>query len=442
MRLPTNVCLVEDDVIMGEALHSRLSVEGFNVDLCRRAQDAFEKISRQNYDVLLCDIHLPDMSGGNLFQRLLQDVPRVPPTVFMTAHGTVEHAIDLVKMGAKDYIIKPFDTNSLIEKLKAIISCSTDGFFLEQLGISPEMQTVQQQLKKIGQYKETPVLITGESGVGKEIVARHLHDVQTGSAAFVATNCTAIPDNLFESELFGHEKGAFTGAVKTHKGVFEQAHGGTLFLDEIGDIPLSLQMKLLRVLQDRRFKRIGGEIDVQVSVRLIFATNKNLQKLTDDGEFRKDLFYRINVIHIQIPPLRERKEDILWLADRFLKEHHNNYPGKHYALDDSAQEALLNHQWPGNVRELKHTIERACILCDGSVLTARDLLPASPERMFGTSSGSLTTYLETLEKEKIHSMLLKYDWRINLTAKHLNISRKCLWEKMKKYHIDKYFLSN
>jgi len=435
-QLP-NVCVVEDDEVMGESLRARLSMEGFNVDLCRRAQEAYEKISRQYCDILLCDIRLPDMSGGDLFLKILKNVSHVPPTVFMTAHGTVEHAVDLLKMGAQDYITKPFDPQSLIQKLKSINNVYFDNPAHPQLGVSPEMKSVEKQLNKIARYTATPVLITGESGVGKEVIARRLHNLQADSAAFVATNCTAIPENLIESELFGHEKGAFTGAVKTHKGVFEQAHGGTLFLDEIGDMPFFLQSKLLRVLQQKSFKRVGGEKDIQVSVQLIFATNKNLQKLTDEGNFREDLFYRINVMHIHVPPLRDRKEDILWLCDLFINEHGKNYPGKQLSLDDSAKDVLLNHHWPGNVRELEHTIERACILCNGPVIKARDVLPNTPERSFGTSSIPLKEYLESLEKEKIHSSLLKHDWCINLTAGTLNISRKSLWEKMKKYNLEK-----
>jgi DNA-binding NtrC family response regulator len=433
----TKVCVVEDDAILGESLRNRLSIAGFNVDLYQRAQDAYEKICQQYCDIVLCDIHLPDMNGGDLFQKLLREAPQVPPTLFITGYGKVEHAVDLIKLGAVDYITKPFDPQSLIQKIKSIQNntCNTTSY--TKLGNSAAMQDIQEQLTKIAQYQETPVLITGESGVGKEVVARCLHELQTSDAAFVATNCTAMPESLIESELFGHEKGAFTGASKAHKGVFEQAHGGTLFLDEIGDMPLYLQAKLLRVLQERNFKRVGGEKDVLVSLRLIFATNKNIQSLTDGKNFREDLFYRINVMHIHIPPLRERKEDILWLAERFINEHHKNYSGKHLSLDDSAKDALLSYHWPGNVRELKHTIERACILCDSAVIRAHNLLPNYPARTFGTSSVPLKEYLESLEKEKIHSVLSNYDWCINLTAEHLKISRKCLWEKMKKYQIDK-----
>jgi len=270
-------------------------------------------------------------------------------------------------------------------------------------------------------------------------VSRYLHKQQKNPGHFVAINCSAIPEGLKESELFGHEKGAFTGATRIHKGVFEQSHNGTLLLDEIGEMPLFIQVKLLRVLQERTIKRVGGEQEIGISLRLIFATNKNLEEQVKKGLFREDLYFRINVIHTYVPELRKRKEDILWLTDRFIKEHQQNYPDKKITLHDSAKQALLNHKWPGNVRELKHTIERACIMSNNSIIRAHDILinPNKPERSFGTSSTSLKEYLESREKDKIASVLLQHNGCISQSAEHLNISRKSLWEKMKKYSIEK-----
>ncbi|MEJ2179162.1 MAG: sigma-54 dependent transcriptional regulator, partial [Gammaproteobacteria bacterium] len=365
-----------------------------------------------------------------------------PPTVFITAHGTVEHAVDVLKLGAADYVTKPFEPESLINILKAITiipkSAQNDPNKCE-LGISSSMMAIQKHLNKLARYHTTPLLITGESGVGKEVVSRYLHQQQENDGPFIAVNCSAIPESLIESELFGHEKGAFTGATRIHRGVFEQAHGGTLLLDEIGEMPLFMQSKLLRVLQDRAIKRVGGEEEIDISVRLIFATNKDLEQQVIKGQFREDLFFRINVIHTTIPALRKRKEDILWLSERFIKEHQENYPGVEITLHESAKLALLNHTWPGNIRELKHAIERACILSNNSILREQDILtnPNEPERTFGTSSTSLKGYLESLEKEKIESVLLQHNGCINQSADHLNISRKSLWEKMKKYDIEK-----
>jgi len=437
-----NICVIEDDPIMGESLRQRLQMEGFVVDLYDRGHAAYERLQRKYCDIMLCNIHLPDMNGVDLFQKLLDEEYNVPPTIFITAHGTVEHAVDMLKLGATDYITKPFDPDKLITKLKAItiIPANTKTDTVEcELGVSPTMLAIQKHLKNLARYHETPLLITGESGAGKEVVANYLHHQQKNSGPFIAINCSAIPDGLIESELFGHEKGAFTGATRTHKGVFEKAQGGTLLLDEIGEMPLYMQAKLLRVLQERAIKRVGGEKEISISLRLIFATNKDLEHQVSEGLFRADLFFRINVIHTCVPALRKRKEDILWLADRFIKEHQQTYPDTKITLHDSAKHALLSHTWPGNVRELKHTIERACIMSNNSIITEQDVLTNSnkPGRSFGTSSTSLKEYLESLEQEKIKTILLQYNGCINQSAEHLNISRKSLWEKMKKYGIEK-----
>ena len=437
-----NVFVIEDDPIMGESLRQRLSMEGFAVNLYSRADAAYTGLQRKYCDIMLCDVRLPDMNGADFFQRLLDDDCEVPPTIFMTAHGSVELAVELLKLGATDYITKPFNPDDLIDKLKSITILPQRGGVDSaeyELGISATMLAIQRHLKKLSRYQETPLLITGESGVGKEVVANYLHLQQNNSGPFVAINCSAIPENLIESELFGHEKGAFTGATRTHKGVFEQAHGGTLLLDEIGDMPLFMQAKLLRVMQERKIKRVGGEKEIDISARLIFATNKDLEHQVGIGKFREDLFFRINVIHTSIPPLRKRKEDILWLAERFIKQHQQNYPGTEITLHETAKCALLNHSWPGNIRELKHTIDRACIISSNSVIREQDILesPNKPDRSFGTNSASLKEYLETLEKEKLEAVLLQYGGSITRTAEHLNISRKSLWEKMKKYSITK-----
>jgi DNA-binding NtrC family response regulator len=276
------------------------------------------------------------------------------------------------------------------------------------------------------------VLITGESGVGKEIVARALHAQAdpAGKAPFVAVNCGAVSESLMEAELFGHARGAFTGAVKEHKGCFEQADGGTLFLDEIGDMSLPMQVKVLRAIQERAIMRVGGEKPVQVNIRLVCATHRDLKKMVEEGRFREDLYYRIHVVQIDIPPLRERREDILWLADRFLAEFSGD--GQKRSLDASAEDAMLAADWPGNVRELRHCLERCCILSPSPVLTAATLCgDSAPQKAL--PSQTLADHVAASERRRIIEALAANQGRIAETAMQLGISRKNLWEKMKKH---------
>jgi len=440
MDFRPNVCVINDDPVMSESLRQRLSMEGFNVDLYDRAHIAFEGLQRKYCDIMLCDMQLPDMNGIDLYHKIVKEERDIPPFIFMATHVAHETEVGLLEYGETHFITKPFDHEMLISKLKAITIIPSGADDVEcVLGISPTLLAIQEHLKHLSRYYETPLLITGESGVGKEVVARYLHQQQKTDGPFVAINCAAIPESLIESELFGHEKGAFTGASKTHKGVFEQANNGTLLLDEIGEMPLYIQVKLLRVLQERTIKRVGGEQEIGICLRLIFATNKDLEEQVKKGLFREDLYFRINVIHTFVPELRKRKEDILWLAERFIKEHQQNYPDEKIILHESAKHALLNHPWPGNVRELKHTIERACIMSNSSTIRDHDILinPNRPERSFGTSSTSLKEYLESHEKDKIVAVLKQHNGCINQSAEYLNISRKSLWEKMKKYSIKK-----
>jgi DNA-binding NtrC family response regulator len=295
------------------------------------------------------------------------------------------------------------------------------------------MRRIEAMLQRVAPLDVT-VLITGETGVGKEVVARRVHELGRGGP-FFAVNCAAIPEGLVESELFGHERGAFTGAGRNHRGVFERARGGTLFLDEIGDMPLPTQARLLRVLQERQLTRVGGEDSVAVDVRLICATHQDLQRMAGEDRFRADLLYRINVVHLEIPPLRERAEDILLLANRFLANWAANQgrPRKH--LHPDAEQALLEHEWPGNVRDLRHTLERACIFSDGALVRADTLFPTGPAAMPADPQDKdqpLNEYLRSCEKRYIEHCLGTHGGRIGETAEALGISRKALWEKMKR----------
>ncbi len=442
-----DVCLIEDDEIMGESLCDRFELEGIGAHWFHSAEDALEKLAVNEYAIVVSDIMLPGMSGDQLYDHLADKGDSVPPFVFITGYGSIEKAVELIKRGATDYITKPFDIDALIEKVRVHMNAggaqAAASAQSTRLGLSPAIRAMESSLPRIA-ASGASVLITGESGVGKEHVARLTYALADAEAQspFVAVNCGALTESLLEAELFGHEKGAFTGASKAKKGVFELAHGGTLFLDEIGDLPLDMQVNLLRVLQERRFARVGGEREIAVEVRMIFATNRDLKFMVHDGQFREDLFYRINVVHLHVPPLRERREDILWFARRFLDEFGEAHPPARRTLDASAERAILEYAWPGNIRELRHCIERACILNAQERLTAQMLFATTPliPRSQGEAEGSdadadLGAYLRRCERNYILDALERHDWHIIETAQELGISRKNLWEKMKKHSL-------
>jgi len=437
------ICLVEDDQIMGESLCDRFAMEGMAFDWCQTATEALARIGSEVYGVVISDIRLPDLSGEDLFGRIVAREQYVPPFVFITGYGAVDRAVHLLKLGASDYITKPFDIEQLIEKIRALarfpVLPPQPGRVAPKLGISPEMRRIEDVLPRIAAHANS-ILITGESGVGKERVAQliHAHSDPSNAKAFVPVNCAALSESLLEAELFGYEKGAFTGAVRTKKGMFEQAEAGTLFLDEIGEMPPTMQVKLLRALQERTVVRVGGERTIAVDFRLVCATNRDLQGLVLAGSFREDLFYRVNLIHLRLPPLRERRDDILWLARIFLAEHGKAHPANAKRLSVAAEAALVAHDWPGNIRELQHCLGRACILSERPVLERADLFedrvqesttPADVEMM------SLNDYLQRCERHYILEALDQQGWQMNRTAVALGISRKNLWEKIRRLGI-------
>jgi DNA-binding NtrC family response regulator len=435
------VLLVEDDPIMGESLAERLALEGFDVEWQESGAGGLQRLARRVPDILLMDLRLPDMSGAAVFERIRRDLTYVPPTLFITAYGSIEQAVELLQAGAVDYVTKPLDLGQLIGKLRGLaegVAARGGEAGGEVLGISSAMRAIEQRLPALARHPDTPVLITGESGVGKEVVAEQLHREQGTAGRFVAVNCAAIPESLIEAQLFGHEKGAFTGASAEHRGYFEQASGGTLFLDEIGDMPFAAQAKLLRVIQERRIVRLGGDRALPVSLRLVCATHRDLRQWVADGRFREDLYYRIHVVTLDVPPLRERREDILWLAERFLAEHAVRYPEERRTLGVEARQRLVLHDWPGNVRELKHVIERACILAHGTVLQPADLgMDSGPEADREKGGANLQEALQAVEREQIVNALKNHGWRVAETAALLGISRKSLWQKMKRLQIEK-----
>jgi DNA-binding NtrC family response regulator len=438
MTRPPKLCLIEDDVLMGESLCDRFALEGIAFDWHRDGASALRSIEREPYAAVISDVRLPDLDGEELLRRLLAHGAPVPPFLFITAYGSIQRAVEALKLGAVDYITKPFDIEQLIDKTRRLMG-SWDGAPREAdggpaLGVSPLMRRIEEMLPRIARQADT-VLITGESGVGKERVAQLLHrrsPVHDGP--FVAVNCGALPETLLESELFGYERGAFTGAVRQRRGLFEQAQGGTLFLDEIGDMPQLMQVKLLRAVQERQITRVGAERPLPVSIRLVCATNRDLRALVERGGFREDLYYRINVIHLRVPPLRGRSDDVLWLAQRFLSERAGG--GSPRRLSPSGQSALLRHNWPGNARELKHCIDRACILARGPLIEPWDLFQTDPQPgAEGLRSETLDAYLRACEREFIARALEEHGWRVTQTAAELGISRKNLWEKMRKLGI-------
>jgi DNA-binding NtrC family response regulator len=435
----SSVCLVSECAQLGESACNCLAGEGFDIDWLKHPGRALEKIRTIQYDAIVSDDSLSQMSGADFITAMVAERHHSPPMMFITEPDSVEEAVNLVKLGAIDFISKPVDFKLLSEKLHGICNrepSKNHQHLSHPLGISSGMCQLEKTLKTLAPYRQTSVLIIGESGVGKEVLARRLHEAQHTPGPFIAINCAAIPESLLESELFGHEKGAFTGAVRAHRGVFEQANGGTLFLDEIGAMPPSSQAKLLRVIQDRAMVRVGGEQSIEVNVRIICATNTDLKQCVTQSQFREDLYYRIRVIELKVPSLRERPTDILWLAKRFMAIHSRMYPGAEKTLDESAQRALLEYPWPGNVRELKHAIERACIMTSGNVISARDVMleqtPCSIE-----PPGTLKEFLRTQERKWIQIALDENHWNIGKTAMALGISRKALWQKTKKLDIHK-----
>ncbi len=396
------IVVVEDDRSLADMLKHLLGTRrGWDVSVFYTGKAFLEAQKEAELaDLFILDVKLPDISGLELLSEIRDNMGLKAPVIVASAYGDREVAIEAIRRGADDYIQKPFDIEELefiidkiLEKERVILErnylrrkLAETGPELKPVSVSPGMASLVETAQRIAPFK-TPVLITGESGVGKEVMARFIHSVSDrAEGPFVAVNCGAIPSELVESELFGHEKGAFTGAYVRKKGIFEVADGGTIFLDEIAELALPLQVKLLRVLQDGSFMRVGGTTPIHVNVRVISATAKDLEREVKQGLFREDLFFRLNVIHLRIPPLRERKEDIPVLVKHFLEKYSAIHGKGVKNISNKAMERLINHPWPGNVRELENLIERAVILCEGDVLTEKDLLLLGPHYLGASAS--------------------------------------------------------
>jgi len=431
------LCLIEDDPLVGEALADRFELEGFACDWFHTGGEALLEMPRRHFDVVISDIRLPDLSGEALYVNLSREIAPLPPYLFITGHGEIDQAVRLLKLGATDYITKPFEIETLLEKIRNLTGAIAPEGQGAQFGVSPVMRQLEATLVKLGSTGSN-VLITGEQGVGKERLAfaLHRHRYADGSRPFIALNCGAVAESALAAELFGQEKPGPGSGVQSRKGVFELAGGGTLFLDEIGDVPLTLQGRLLRVIQERMVVRIGGETRIPVDLRIACATQQDLKKMVERGEFREDLFYYINVVRLHVPPLRERKEDILWLAKRFLDEEAAPRRTSVKSLSTRAERLMLEYPWPGNVRELKSAIERACLLGAQGALQPEALFEELPPA-FDTTNETLDEHLKIFERQYIMRVLATHEGhgRITRAAATLGISRKNLWERMKRLGI-------
>jgi len=441
------VLLVEDDDIVRQSLHDRLEMEGIHTISVDDLAAARRELNRRALDLVVTDVRLPDGNGQTLFQQVCREHPGTP-VVLMTAYASVPDAVSLVKAGASDYLTKPFDIEAFIALVRRNLSRVEDsrrsdlvtrdgGAFRAGSGVlgpSPSMRRVEKLIARLRDV-DSSVLITGESGVGKEVVAQLIHcNSRRADGPFVAVNCAAIAVNLVESELFGHERGAFTGAEHRHIGRFEMAAGGTIFLDEIAEIPPEVQVKLLRILQERKVERVGGSKAIPLDVRVLAATQVDLDDALQQGQFRPDLYWRLNVIQIAIPALRDRSEDIVYLARQFVSDYALEM-GKHVTgLSAAAETRLLEMQFPGNVRELRNVMERAVALCAGSRVQVHDLFPfEAGEDTQSQNQPLLKKTIEDAERAAILCALDQADWAIGRASESLGISRKNLWEKMKRY---------
>ncbi len=365
------VLVVEDDAALAEALSDTLELAGYTVKLVSDGEDAIAVIEKGGVDIVVSDVHMKRMDGHSLLKQIKARFADTP-VILMTAYGSIEKAVEAMRDGAVDYLVKPFEAEVLVNMVGCNLS-SPNHDVNRMIGDSPATQELSSLARRVA-AKDVTVMITGESGTGKEVLAQYIHNNSARAGkSFVAINCAAIPENMLEATLFGYEKGAFTGAYKACPGKFELANGGTLLLDEISEMEPGLQSKLLRVLQERVVERLGGNRAIELDVRVLATSNRDMPAEVAAGRFREDLFYRLNVFPIHIQPLRARREDILPLAEFMLSKHADNNAGNIPALSKAAREALLQHDWPGNVRELENVMQRAMVLCEGSEISLADL---------------------------------------------------------------------
>ena len=449
-----HILVVDDEPLVRSSLSELLTLSGYAVSVAANGREALNMLKDHHADILITDIKMPEMDGIQLLQQLKNIYPQIP-VIIITSYGSIENAVDAMRQGAYDYITKPIvdsEIKIIIERLlnqrrlqeenirlKEELSATKRERFHYIVGKSPQMQKIYNLIEAISTTRAT-VLIHGESGTGKRLVAHAIHKYNEHERGkpFVEVSCGALTETLLESELFGHVKGAFTGAIKDRAGRFEIADGGSIFLDEIDAFPPTLQVKLLRVLQEGEFERVGDNKTVKVDVRVIAATNQDLQELITQDKFRNDLYYRLNIISIEVPPLRERAVDIPLLVEDFIKKHSKHMSRKIERVSPETLSALMDYHWPGNIRELENVIERATILSKGSVIEPRDLpeflhLNAEENGGNGNNGLKLKDALRSPEKDLIMKALNQTNWNRNETAKVLGINRTTLYKKMNKF---------
>ncbi len=437
------VLIAEDEKNLALLLERVLSKEGYLIRLASDGEEAFRRISEEKVDIVLTDIKMPGKDGIELLKQV-KELDASIEVIVMTAFATVDTAINALKMGARDYIRKPFDIEEVVGAVNktamlirntVFIEGANDVFGQMLVAKSEKMKALIKMMKKVSNSVAN-IYILGETGVGKELIAHAIHELSDRrEMPFIKVNCSALPETLLESELFGYEKGAFTGAFARKLGRFELANGGTIFLDEIGDISPLIQLKLLRVIQQKELERLGGTQTISLDVRVITATNKNLEDLVKEGTFREDLYYRLNVIPLVVPPLRERPEDIKELIKTFMSISSTLYHTTPKEISKEALEALAGYPWPGNVRELENIIERILLISEGQIIQLEDL-PPKILRNEEVLSDNLEKYKETVEEKLIRDAIKAADGNITKAAEKLGISRRSLHRKINKYNVN------
>jgi len=450
-----SILIVDDEENIRHMLSMVLGRAGFNCDTAADGLEGLTKLRKRSFEIVLCDINMPRMTGMELLVQLEKEA--IESTVIMiTAFGSVDTAIEAMKLGAYDYVQKPFKPDEVLltirkarerERLRRQnrylrSQLRQEYDFSQIISYDPQMQKLFEVVRKVARFKST-VLIGGESGTGKELFARSIHfNSDRSEGPFVTLNCGAIPENLIESELFGHEKGAFTDAVRMRRGLFEEANGGTLLLDEIGELPIQMQVKLLRVLQEEEVRRVGSDRSFKVDVRIIAASAQNLSELVKEGRFREDLYYRLNVVQIDVPPLRDRASDIPLLVKHFIGKFNERLGLEISGVDSEAMRHIEAYHWPGNVRELENTIERAMVLCDGIEIGVNDLPAKITERAqnigvrLGDDNLSIKKHTYNIENQLIRKALEKTNGNRTAAARLLEISHRALLYKIKEYQIE------
>lgn len=422
--------LVEDDPVMGESVVQSLTLEGCHVDWWKTGQEALRGLRATSPDLVICDIKLPGLSGDDLFRQLAASTS-VPPFLFMTAYGDIDQAVAIMRAGGSDYVTKPFEIGTLIERARLLIQRNPVARAHAVLGVSDEIREVEGVLRRVASLT-SPLLITGETGTGKEVCAQFLHRIsQRSKEPFIVVNCAAIPADVMEKELFGY-KGA--GANGYHRGFAERTRSGILFLDEVAELPTRLQAKLLRLVETREFNRVGGEQLMQFHGRIVCSTNRDMTAAIREGRFREDLYYRINVMRVELPPLKSRTDDIAWLMELFLEQFNGRDQSSIRGISTLAQEFAMEYSWPGNVRELRNRVERAVALAKGEWIMPADMFPDLLQSQTGDHGAfsTLSEIRDSAERRQIERALQQTGGQIIEAARLLGVSRTTLWDKMRR----------